>query len=368
MRTSILVLLIIKLLCVENVNAAKIETITFVRDSIKVIYRYGYGSVKHPYLANVDVSSPTDSLNIKRTFYMYPADYVTGAPFIDTLVANRVLTYPIEQYDRDLDGYVSGTIIKFYPDKRGLKESELSFEANGLVQLGAFMPSKVSGGVFQPGPSYKTRVTYNSYDAQGNLLEDKVTGGTSSTYIWGYNNQYPIAKVSNAMLKDVGYTSFEPNSKGTWTFAGASAVDNTVPMGKQCYALQGGALSKSGLTTGKYYLSYWKKTGATVTVTGATVSKTVTGRVVDGWTYMLLSLSVTGSVSISGSGYIDEVRLHPQDAQMTSSAYQPLVGVISIADTRGNTAYYEYDGLQRLKYERDQDKNIIKSYEINYKR
>jgi hypothetical protein len=139
-------------------------------------------------------------------------------------------------------------------------------------------------------------------------------------------------------------------------------------MGKQCYALQGGALSKSGLTTGKYYLSYWKKTGAAVTVTGATVSKTVTGRVVDGWTYMLLSLSVTGSVSISGSGYIDEVRLHPQDAQMTSSAYQPLVGVISIADTRGTTAYYEYDGLQRLKYERDQDKNIIKSYEFNYKR
>ncbi|OOQ57424.1 hypothetical protein BC343_15110 [Mucilaginibacter pedocola] len=38
----------------------------------------------------------------------------------------------------------------------------------------------------------------NDYDAKGKLLEEKIPGGISTSYQWGYGGQYPVAKVTNA--------------------------------------------------------------------------------------------------------------------------------------------------------------------------
>lgn len=78
-------------------------------------------------------------------------------------------------------------------------------------------------------------------------------------------------------------------------------------------------------------------------------------------------MNVTGPISISGTGFLDELRLHPKEALMTSTAYKPLFGVTCMADASGRTLYYEYDGFQRIKYERDQNKNIIQSYTYHNK-
>ena len=44
----------------------------------------------------------------------------------------------------------------------------------------------------------KDRITYHDYDNQGNPLEVSKADGSHIIYIWGYNNQYPIAKIANA--------------------------------------------------------------------------------------------------------------------------------------------------------------------------
>jgi YD repeat-containing protein len=41
----------------------------------------------------------------------------------------------------------------------------------------------------------ETRIQYYNYDNNGNLLEQSKTGDAHEVYIWGYNNQYPVAKV-----------------------------------------------------------------------------------------------------------------------------------------------------------------------------
>jgi len=53
-------------------------------------------------------------------------------------------------------------------------------------------------------------------------------------------------------------------------------------------------------------------------------------------------------------------------AQITSYTCNPLIGVTSVTDTKGQTTYYEYDSFQRLMNIKDKDGNIIKSFTYHY--
>ncbi len=105
---------------------------------------------------------------------------------------------------------------------------------------------------------------------------------------------------------------------------------------------------------GDYKLCYWQKTGTnpwvlteqTVTVTAGAVQT--------------MNIGAAGSV-------IDEVRLFPPGAVMTTYTYDPILGITSTTDANQITSYYEYDDLGQLQVIRDQDKNILKAYSYHYK-
>ena len=44
---------------------------------------------------------------------------------------------------------------------------------------------------------WETTATYTSYDSQGNLLESRDANGLPTSYIWGYNGLYMVAKIEN---------------------------------------------------------------------------------------------------------------------------------------------------------------------------
>ena len=67
------------------------------------------------------------------------------------------------------------------------------------------------------------------------------------------------------------------------------------------------------------------------------------------------------------TAYIDELRLFPKSAQMTTYTFDPLVGMTSQCDPNNRIVYYEYDGLQRLQLLKDQNGNVIKTFQYNYK-
>jgi len=52
---------------------------------------------------------------------------------------------------------------------------------------------------------------------------------------------------------------------------------------------------------------------------------------------------------------------------MATYTYIPLAGMSSECDAANRVTYYEYDNLQRLVDTRDQDWNIIKTYQYHYK-
>jgi YD repeat-containing protein len=74
----------------------------------------------------------------------------------------------------------------------------------------------------------------------------------------------------------------------------------------------------------------------------------------------------TSTVAISGSGTVDELRLFPAAAQMTSHCYKPLIGMLTQNDPNNQILYYEYDNAGRLKLIRDMDNNIIKTITYQY--
>lgn len=45
--------------------------------------------------------------------------------------------------------------------------------------------------------SYVTQATYNSYDTKGNILQITGKDGIVTSYIWGYNQTFPVAKIVN---------------------------------------------------------------------------------------------------------------------------------------------------------------------------
>lgn len=71
--------------------------------------------------------------------------------------------------------------------------------------------------------------------------------------------------------------------------------------------------------------------------------------------------------SVDGSGDIDELRCYPANAQMETYTYSPLIGMTSHCDVGNRVTYYSYDVLGRLSFARDQDGNIVKTYQYHYK-
>jgi len=53
-------------------------------------------------------------------------------------------------------------------------------------------------------------------------------------------------------------------------------------------------------------------------------------------------------------------------AMVTTYVYSPLIGVTKITDPSGNSIYYEYDNLNRLKYIKDKDSHILEENKYNY--
>jgi YD repeat-containing protein len=74
---------------------------------------------------------------------------------------------------------------------------------------------------------------------------------------------------------------------------------------------------------------------------------------------------LNSGAAVSATAF-DDVRIYPKDALMTTYTYDPLVGVTSTTDPKGQSVYYEYDPFLRLMNVKDKDGNIIKHTDYHY--
>lgn len=318
------------------------ETPTLVNS---VVYNY---SITNHLLLTSEVTTNGRGETI-TTEFKYPQDFGASDPY-DKMVARNIISPLVEQ-----NQLKNGNLVQ------SIKTNFLTWNGENIIQPGTIEVKNGSN-------ASETKVRFKGYDAHGNVTSVSKENDFNLVYLYGYSKSRPIAEVKNVSApSQIAYTSFEDNESGNWIITGSRITDNTSPTGRYC--LQLGSLQKSGLTAStEYILSYWYKTGATVTVTGAAPSDIISTPGKDGWTLITTKVTGTTTITISGSGKIDEVRLHPTSARMTTYTYDPLVGVTSECNVNNVIHYYEYDGSNRLQAIRDDKGNIIKTYSYHFKR
>ena len=171
--------------------------------------------------------------------------------------------------------------------------------------------------------------------------------GMKTCYQWNYAGTLPTAKVDNAASNQIFFESFEEDTSAT------SAQQRT---GLKSKAIIGSytipTVNLPGIT-GNYVLSYWAKENNAVWIYKEKLIQN----------YPLGNAIATDAIN----GFIDDVRLYPSGAMMTTYTYEPLVGITSVTDPSNVTVFYEYEVFGRLKCTRDQDKNIVKAYDYQFK-
>lgn len=226
--------------------------------------------------------------------------------------------------------------------------------------IGTFDPAQLNRN-----NTYFKIQTEISYDEKSNPVQVmNKTSGQAGSVIMGYNKLYKVAEVSNAVTNDIAYTGFETDSDGGWQPASGIRNNTLFFTGKKSYNLGSGNIIRSGLTASQtYYISVWGKASAAISVNGTLLTNALTAQ--NNWNLYAYTITGITQVTVSGSGTIDELRLHPIDANMVTYTYDPTVGVTAQADANNTLIRKEYDNMNRPSVIRDKDNNIIQKYQYS---
>lgn len=272
---------------------------------------------------------------------------------------------------------------------------------------------------------------YYDNDAQGDIVVDwersfTSQGLTSSHKTYSYDNgilvqshdnimnQYNslifddednkvIATVNNGSKERVAFSSFETGESGNWNLPtlvsgedcelalqdcqsdcdnstceqncyiaysncqGTVNQSNGGKTGDYAFQLSSSNITKTGLPLISYILSYWYKSGS-VSISGVSSNTLLSSFSINGWTYNEREIQLSSStLTISGTALIDELRLYPEEASMSTKT-NSYWGPNSETDINNLTAFMDYDSYGRPKYVKDNDLNIIKSFDYNFGR
>jgi hypothetical protein len=301
------------------------------------------------------------------TKFRYPLDYSqTYEDFgngIARLKASHVYGAVVEQYKylQDQSGnnkrYISGILNKFDANKPVIKRT-YTFQPASVTST--FNESHSSNGSFVHDGNYRPVLNFNVFDNVGNILEHQKENDVKESFVWDHGSSLPIAKAINASSDRIAFTSFESDGLGGWSKTFFSFVYSAYSFtGKKCF---NGTLSKT-VPSGNYIITLWVRSNGSASISGAQTALLAT---VGDWKLYEFKVYNVTSIQISAN-YIDEVRLYPQGAQMTSYTFLPGVGIATQNDVNNRVSFFEYDGLGRLRLIRDQNRNVIKTYEYNYK-
>lgn len=288
-------------------------------DYVTTTNSHDYENYAHQQVTKTTTTNSDGIAQIKEVDYIQD---VTSTTVLNSMISRNMLAYPVNEISKTATTTIE-TITRDYHNP----QTNIYAVEDITRQIG-------SG-------STDTLVKFQEYDTRGNILQYEQRDGIISSFVWAYDGTKPIAQAVNAEETEIFYTSFEDDGTSSSTASTGDYVKNL----SSAYSI-----SKT-IDAGNYLLTYhWRSNSSSP------------------WELQVESKTHTsGSISTSKtSGQIDELRLYPEDAQLTTYTYDPLIGVTSITDPNYQTMYFEYDDFGRLIEVRDSDGVLIQEVEYNY--
>jgi hypothetical protein len=357
-------------------------TVTDYKDgkAMTRVTNYAYESAYHTLKTSETTNNSEGDTMIKKTYYSW--DYANTASPDNTFakITARNVLIPISTRTWKNSQLIGGTVTQYQDFATASTDTFLnpvriySLEANTpltTTQAGESISLTGQWSTLLPNSYFVEKADFNFQGSSGRIIEQKNVSDKNQAIIWDNSLHLPIAQIDNAYFSDVAYSSFESAEQGNWTWAAGSVVnDNTAPTGAKAYTLSSSnPIARLGMNTSQtYVVSYWLKSGASISISGGSQSGSISGRTLNGWTYHELKVTGTNSISITGSGNVDELRLYPSTSQMMTYTYDNKLRMIATASVNSTISYYDYDGLDRLIDTKDQFGNITKAYQYNYGR
>lgn len=169
--------------------------------SVKTRKDYAYDSSSLKY-AKVTL---TDSRQgVISTFFKYPGNYNIPVSTVEPVALGikkmqerYMFGVPVEQFRQrsNADGTGLRTIDAQFTSFRtdmSLPSAVYLWQNNGSFN---FTPSVSGASGITKDPNYILRLSFLKYDSIGNILQQQKANDVQETYLWGYRNQYPVAKV-----------------------------------------------------------------------------------------------------------------------------------------------------------------------------
>lgn len=145
---------------------------------------YTYDPSKN-YLRSEQTVNSKNEQRTKNIFYAFD-DLLS--PAYNTMLQGNMLNY------------VTGAVTRKSHGPAGiLTQSKTNYQ---LWQNNTLpMPSSVQSNLYNNTP--ETEVTFDAYDDKGNVLQYTGKDGLVTSFVWGYNQQYPVAKIVGKTHADV---------------------------------------------------------------------------------------------------------------------------------------------------------------------
>lgn len=289
-----------------------IRTYYFENEAKEIVteidFNYNWGNL----LTSESISESTGEKY--KTHYRYPISFANNNNTYEKLVNDNIFqTISNFNYrqDNDVSPFkVTNASLTEYKEENGIITSSKTFELErdnySFNYSWDYPPStNTHYSTINKDPNLKEKVEYIKHDNYGNLLEFKNEGGINTTLVWGYNQTRPIAKIENATYNEVDLWLDREYDKHLDYIQNLSNNDT----------------NESTENTLRLWLDKLR----------------------------------------------DAVYSQKEGTEVTTFTYNPLIGVTSITDARGEIAFYEYDNFNRLEHIKNADGKILKSYKYNYK-
>ena len=285
------------------------------------------------------------------TLYQYPEDtnghlIINSPKQEDALLSNGDQIVTKYYYPHDLLGHSSEINTMYSRNMKSMLIKTETFKNNELMsgqnteyrfkQVGSNSIIVPDYSQISEAGNYKTVTWYDAYDDDLRLLESHGLDGIHSSVIYNTLGA-PVANAVNARNNQIYHTSFE-ETDGNYTLSAKT--------GKKAHT--GSFQFVLPAAFGNYNLNYWHLVNNT-------------------WEFKSENIinGSNGSTYTINDGIIDEIRVYPLNALMSTNTPEIGVGISSQTDANGITVYSEYDRFGRISKVYNQDRKLIKEYEFN---